>query len=354
MQYDMEMSFADAEEVMAVVTEAVQDAVEAVRGDRAPEFRRMTWHQSMERYGLDKPDIRFGLELVDLSECFEATGFRAFQTDVVKGVRVPGQGEMGRGRLDAFTDRAKKLGAGGLVPIRVGEHGVLDSPVPVLQHISEGEQLCAVDALGATSGDLLLLVAGERRVVEAVLGQLRLDLGRPPVSEGGLQFVWVVDFPLFEGIDDDGTPIPAHHPFTMPHPDDLDLLTTATGGDLLAVRSLSYDLVLNGWELGSGSVRIHSPEIQQQVFSLLGITPEQARARFGFLLDAFEYGAPPHAGFALGVDRFAAVLAGEENIREVIAFPKTQSGTDPLTGAPTPLDPAQLAELGLQVRPTRR
>jgi aspartyl-tRNA synthetase len=162
-----------------------------------------------------------------------------------------------------------------------------------------------------------------------------------------------VDFPLFEGITDDGTPIPAHHPFTMPHPDDVELLTTATGDQLLAARSLSYDLVVNGWELGSGSVRIHSPQIQQQVFSLLGITPEQARARFGFLLDAFRYGAPPHAGFALGIDRFSAVLAGEENIREVIAFPKTQSGSDPLTGAPAPLDPAQLHELGLEVRKPR-
>jgi aspartyl-tRNA synthetase len=236
--------------------------------------------------------------------------------------------------------------------MRVEEHGGLDSPVA--KFLSEAEQLGVADAFGATAGDLLLLVAGDRRVVDAVLGQLRLELARPPVSEGGLQFVWVVDFPLFEGITDDGTPIPAHHPFTMPHPDDVGLLTTATGDELLAARSLSYDLVVNGWELGSGSVRIHSPEIQQQVFSLLGITPEQARARFGFLLDAFRYGAPPHAGFALGIDRFSAVLAGEENIREVIAFPKTQSGSDPLTGAPAPLDPAQLRELGLEVRKPRR
>jgi aspartyl-tRNA synthetase len=353
MQYDMEMSFADAEDVMTIVTEAVQAAVEAVRGERAPEFRRMTWHESMDRYGVDKPDTRFGLELVDVTECFEATEFRAFQdAGVIKGIRVPGEGAMGRGRLDALTERAQRLGAAGLVWMRVQERSALDSPVA--KFLSEAEQLCVVDALGATAGDLLLLVAGDWRVVDAVLGHLRLELARPPVSEGGLQFTWVVDFPLFEGIDDGGRPIPAHHPFTMPHPDDLELLTTATGDELLAARSLSYDLVLNGWELGSGSVRIHSPDTQQQVFSLLGITPEQARARFGFLLDAFRYGAPPHAGFALGIDRFAAVLAGEENIREVIAFPKTQSGTDPLTGAPTPLDPAQLAELGLQVRQRRR
>jgi len=349
MQYDMEMSFADADDVMSVVTEAVQAAVEAVRGDRAPAFRRMTWQEAMDRFGVDKPDVRFGLELIDVSEVFAATEFRAFQTEAVKGIRVPGEGSTGRGRLDALTERAQKLGAAGLVWMRIQDHGSIESPVA--KFLSEGEQLGVVDAMGAEPGDLLLLVAGGWRLVDDVLGQLRLGLGRPPVAEGGLQFVWVVDFPLFEGIDDDGRPIPAHHPFTMPHPDDLELLSTATGEELLAVRSLSYDLVLNGWELGSGSVRIHSPEMQQQVFTCLGITPEQAQARFGFLLDAFRYGAPPHAGFAIGIDRFSAVLAGEENIREVTAFPKTQSGADPLTGAPSALEPAQLAELGLQVRP---
>ena len=184
-----------------------------------------------------------------------------------------------------------------------------------------------------------------------VLGALRLDLARPPVNEGGLTFAWIDDFPLFEGLTDDGSPIPAHHPFTMPHPDDLELLATAQGEDLLKVRSLSYDLVLNGWELGSGSVRIHTPDVQRQIFTLLGISDETAAERFGFLLEAFRYGAPPHAGFAFGTDRLAALLAGEENIREVIAFPKTQSGADPLTGAPTPIDPIQLRDLGLQLKP---
>jgi aspartyl-tRNA synthetase len=200
------------------------------------------------------------------------------------------------------------------------------------------------DALGAEVGDLLLLVAGDRPMVRSVLGQLRLDLGRPPVSEG-LRFLWVVDFPLFEGIGENGRPMSAHHPFTMPHPDDMELLER----DPLAVRSQAYDLVLNGWELGSGSVRIHTPEVQQRIFSLLGIEPEDARERFGFLLDAFRYGAPPHAGFAVGVDRFVAILAGEENIREVIAFPKTQSGVDPLTNAPLPVDDKQLRDLGLRI-----
>jgi aspartyl-tRNA synthetase len=203
--------------------------------------------------------------------------------------------------------------------------------------------------MGAGASDLLLLVAGDRALVNRVLGTLRLDLGRPPVTEGGLHFLWVVDFPLFEGLGEGGRPIPAHHPFTMPHDDDLSLLDSAKGEDLLKVRSQAYDLVLNGWELGSGSVRIHRRDVQQRIFTLLGIEPDEAQARFGFLLDAFRYGAPPHAGFAFGIDRLVALLAGEENIREVIAFPKTQSGLDPLTGAPGPIDPAQLRELGLAV-----
>jgi aspartyl-tRNA synthetase len=233
--------------------------------------------------------------------------------------------------------------------MRVKEGGALDAPI--LKFLSDAEQRGIVQTLGAAPGDLVLIVAGERRTTNHVLGILRLDLGRPPVNEGGLQLLWVVDFPLFEGLDVDGRPVPAHHPFTMPHPEDLDLLDSAAGEDLLAVRSQAYDLVLNGWELGSGSVRIHSPVVQQKIFSFLGIEPEEAQARFGFLLDAFRFGAPPHAGFAFGVDRLAALLAGEENIREVIAFPKTQKGQDPLTGAPSPLEPAQLAELGLTVKP---
>lgn len=347
-QLDMEMSFADPEDVMAAVTEVMVATIDAVNDPRPSQFRTMTWNESMARFGTDKPDLRFGMELVDLSEVFAATEFRGFEAEVVKGIRVPAGADISRNQLDGLIDRAKALGAAGLVWMKVEDGGVLDAPVA--KFFSESEQLGLVDALGAVPGDLLLLVAGARRLVERVLGQIRLDLGRPAVTEGGLEFVWVVDFPLFEDLDDEGRPIPAHHPFTMPHPDDVALLRRATGGELLDVRSLAYDLVLNGWELGSGSVRIHSPEMQGEIFSLLGIAPDDAQARFGFLLEAFRYGAPPHAGFAFGVDRLAAILAGEENIREVIAFPKTQSGIDPLTGAPTPLDPAQLRELGLEVR----
>jgi aspartyl-tRNA synthetase len=347
MQYDAEMSFAGQEDVIAVVTEAVGAAIEAATGSRPDDVPRMTWLEAMERFGTDKPDIRFGMELTDLGAVFAATEFRAFQADAVKGICVRGMGEVSRSTVDNLVDRAKLLGAAGLVWMRVKEEGALDAPV--LKFLSDEEQRGIVETLGAEPGDLVLIVAGERRMTNHVLGILRLDLGRPPVNEGGLQLLWVVDFPLFEALDGDGRPIPAHHPFTMPHEEDLELLDSSSGEDLLKVRSQAYDLVLNGWELGSGSVRIHSPVVQQKIFSFLGIEPEEAQARFGFLLDAFRFGAPPHAGFAFGVDRLTALLAGEENIREVIAFPKTQKGADPLTGAPSPLDPTQLRELGLTV-----
>ena len=349
MQLDAEMSFVDANDVMAVIGESVRDAVEAVTGERPGDIPTITWHEAQNRYGSDKPDTRFGMQLTDLGEVFGATEFRAFQAPVVKGILVSGQGDMSRAQLDKLIDRAKKLGAGGLVWMRVQDGGVLDAPVA--KFLSEAEQLGLVDTMGAVPGDLLLLAAGERRVVDHVLGTLRVDLGRPPVNEGGFQFLWVVDFPLFEGISDDGKPIPAHHPFTMPHPDDVELLEKGSGDELLAVRSQAYDLVVNGWELGSGSVRIHRPDVQKRIFTLLGISADEQQSRFGFLLDAFRYGAPPHAGFAFGIDRLTAILAGEENIREVIAFPKTQSGADPLTGAPGPIDAAQLQELGLRVAP---
>jgi aspartyl-tRNA synthetase len=350
MQLDAEMTFAEQDDVIEVMSTAVLNAAESVRGTGIPPFERMTWLDAMERFGSDKPDLRFAMELVDLSEVFAATEFRAFAgSEVVKGIRVEGQGDLPRSRVDALVDRAKSLGAAGLVWMRVTAGAVSGATAlesPVVKFLSEAEQLGVVDALGAAPGDLVLIAAGERATTREVLGQLRLDLGRPPVGEGPLRFVWIVDFPLFEALGDDGRPIPAHHAFTMPHPDDLDRLES----DPLSVRSQSYDLVVNGWELGSGSVRIHRRDIQARIFALIGIDDQQAQERFGFLLDAFRYGAPPHAGFAFGIDRLVAVLAGEENIREVIAFPKTQSGSDPLTDAPTPIDATQLRELGLQLR----
>ena len=351
MQLDAEMSFADGDDVRAVISEAVKAAAERITGESVGEIPVLTYAEAMGRFGSDKPDLRFGLELVDLNHVFAATEFRAFQADSVKGIRWPGQAELGRGRLDALIDRAKQLGAAGLVWVKVRDGGTLESPT--VKFMSEAEQLGLVDATGAEAGDLLLIVAGAKRMVDSVLGTIRNDLGRPPVHEGGLHFCWVVDFPLFEDLADDGSPIPAHHPFTAPHPDDLGLLDSARGDDLLTVRSQAYDLVCNGWELGSGSVRIHDGALQAKIFDLIGIDAETAQARFGFLLDAFRYGAPPHAGFAFGIDRLVGILAGEDNIREVIAFPKTQSGADPLTGAPTPVDDRHLRELGIQVRPKK-
>ena len=345
MQLDAEASFVSQDDVLAFISYAISSATEAVTGERPGEIPRMSWHEAMERFGSDKPDIRFGMELVELTGVFADTGFRAFQAPCGKGIRVPGGAALSRTRLDDLTEQCKQWGAKGLVWMKVEDDGINS---PVAKFLSDEEMDALRSTLEAEVGDLLLIVADERRTVSHVLGLVRLELGRPPVTEGGLHFLWVVDFPLFEGLDDAGNPIPAHHPFTMPHEEDLDALER---GDLLDVRSRAYDLVLNGWELGSGSVRIHRREIQERIFAILGIGAEESQAKFGFLLDAFRYGAPPHAGFAFGMDRLTAILAGEENIREVIAFPKTQSGADPLTNAPTGIDEHHLTELGLRVLP---
>jgi aspartyl-tRNA synthetase len=352
MQLDAEASFVSQEEVLAFISVAVSAAVEEVTGQKMGDVPRMTWQEAQERFGSDKPDIRFGMELLELTPNFAATEFNAFKADCVKGIVVDGGAEFTRSKLDELTDKAKRWGAKGLVWMRVKDGGELDSPVA--KFLSAEELAGLVAMTGAKTGDLLLLVADDRPKVCHVLGLLRLELGRPPVTEGGLQFLWVVDFPLFESLDDAGNPVPAHHPFTMPHAEDVALLDTGNPQDLLKVRSQAYDLVLNGWELGSGSVRIHRGDIQSRMFELLGIGAEEQQSKFGFLLDAFRFGAPPHAGFAFGIDRLVALLAGEENIREVIAFPKTQSGTDPLTHAPTPIDSAQLDELGLRLLPTKK
>ncbi|MCU0272855.1 MAG: aspartate--tRNA ligase [Acidimicrobiales bacterium] len=348
MQLDAEMSFGTQEDIQEAISEAVRAAVEAVTGERPGDIPRMTWQDAMERFGSDKPDVRFGMELHELTDLFARTEFNAFKADCIKGIRLPGGAELSRNRLDDLTDTCKRWGAKGLVWMKVEADRSLTSPVA--KFLSAEELTGIADRLEAEPGDILFLVADRRRVARHVLGLLRLELGRPPVNEGGLNFLWVVDFPLFEDLDEAGNPIPAHHPFTMPHAEDVHLLDQG-GEALLEVRSQAYDLVLNGWELGSGSVRIHRADIQQRIFSLLGIDEETAQRKFGFLLDAFRFGAPPHCGFAFGIDRLVALLVGEENIREVIAFPKTQSGADPLTSAPTPIDQRHLDELGLRVLP---
>ncbi|MDY7101136.1 MAG: aspartate--tRNA ligase [Actinomycetota bacterium] len=354
MQLDAEASFVTQAEVQDFIGEAVAAAAEVVTGERPTSIPRMTWHDAMERYGSDKPDVRFGLELVELTPLFEATEFKAFQAPCVKGIRLPGGADRTRRQLDELTDKVKSWGGKGLVWMRVTDDELAS---PVAKFLSEDELGAIRTTMEAEAGDLLLLVADERPRTRHLLGLLRLELGRPPIDEGGLNFLWVVDFPLFEDVAD-GKPVPAHHPFTMPHPDDIEPLGVAgdpvpDAATLLGTRAQAYDLVLNGWELGSGSVRIHRGDVQTRIFELLGIGATEARAKFGFLLDAFRFGAPPHAGFAFGLDRLVAILSGEENIREVIAFPKTQSGADPLTSAPTPIDDTHLTELGLRVLPTQ-
>ncbi len=350
MQLDAEMSFVNQDDVLAAISEAVIAAAESVTGIKPDPIPRITWREAMERFGVDKPDLRFGMELTELTAIFSSTEFKAFAgAESIKGIRVEGKAEgFGRNKLDALTDRAKKIGAKGLVWLKVAADGTLESPV--VKFLSADEQAKLISTLQAAPGDLLLIVADEWSMTCEVLGTLRNDLGRPPVHQGPYRYVWVTEFPLFVGVDKEtGQPKPGHHPFCQPHPEDLDKFET----DPMSVRSLAYDLVLNGWELGSGSIRIHEHEMQRRVFTALGISEEEANRKFGFFLKPFTYGAPPHGGFAFGLDRLVAILAGEENIREVIAFPKTQSGQDPMTNAPTRAENKQLDELGIRVLPPK-
>lgn len=344
-QMDIEASFVTQEDIFTFVSEAVLDAAEMATGIRPGTIGRMTWADALDLYGTDKPDLRFGMVLQNLSGAFAATEVKAFGAPVVKAIRVPGGAEFSRSKLDALTEQAKGLGAKGLAWFRVTPDG-LDSPL--VRFLNDDEQSAIRSVDGALEGDLVLVVADEYALACKVLGALRLTLGAPPVSAGPHHYVWITDFPMFEGVDEDGNLQAAHHPFTMPNLEDLDLIAT----DPLKVRSQSYDLVLNGWELGSGSVRIHRGDIQATIFSALGISDDEAENRFGFLLGAFKYGAPPHAGFAFGIDRLTAIFAGEDNIREVIAFPKTQSGSDVMTGAPKEITARQLRDLRLKA-PTK-
>jgi aspartyl-tRNA synthetase len=341
-QLDMEASFVTQDDIMGFVSRAVLDAAEAATGERPGTIGAMTWAQALDLYGTDKPDLRFGMTLVDLSDVFATTEVKAFGAPTVKALRLPGGAELSRSRLDQLTDSAKELGAKGLAWFRITAEG-LDSPLARFLNETEAAAIANVD--GAQVGDIIFCVADEYVLACHVLGALRVTLGSKPVGDGPYCYVWVTEFPMFEGVDEDGNLMAAHHPFTMPHPEDIELMAS----EPLKVRSQAYDLVLNGWELGSGSVRIHRADIQSRVFTALGISDEEAESRFGFLLGAFKYGAPPHAGFAFGIDRLTAIFAGEENIREVIAFPKTQSGSDLMTGAPKSISTRQIRDLHLKL-----
>jgi aspartyl-tRNA synthetase len=343
-QLDIEGAFWGRDDVLATIEQAVAAATAAVRGERpSTPFPRMTWQEAMDRFGTDKPDTRFGMELIDLSEAFAGSGFKAFSAaidggGVVRGINV-GPQELARSGLDALVELAQGKGARGLVWMFVETDGTLRSPVA--KFISDAEVAAVTSALDAAAGDLLLAVADSAPVAGAVLGELRLRFGKPEVHDE-LQYLWVVDFPVFER-GSEGQLVPAHHPFTAP----VDVEEMAS--DPEHALSKAYDLVVNGVELGSGSVRIHDPETQRRVFEVLGITDEAAEAKFGWFMRALRYGTPPHAGFAVGIDRLVSILRKEENIRQVMPFPKTQSGMDPLTGSPTPVEALQLAELGIEV-----
>jgi aspartyl-tRNA synthetase len=344
-QLDLEGSFWDQDDVLETLEAIVAGVVRDVRGFEIPRpIPRMTYDEAQSRYGTDKPDIRFGMELVDLGAVFSGSEFRAFSGTLADGGTVrginAGRQELSRAGFDKLVDDAKALGAKGLIWMVVEDDGVRS---PVAKFLGDGEIENLVAAMAGTPGDVLLIVADEFEVAVSVLGQLRIDLGQPD-NHDDLEFLFIVDFPVFEKTADGGL-APAHHPFTAP----LDVAEMRNSPETAVSRS--YDMVLNGAELGSGSVRIHDPEVQAQVFDILGIGKEQAEARFGWFLEALRYGTPPHAGFAIGVDRLVSILQNERNIREVMPFPKTQTGADPLTGAPGAVEESQLEELGIEVRP---
>ncbi len=342
-QLDFEGAFWGQNEVLAVLEDVVTAVTREVRGvDLSRPFPRLTWQQCMDRFGSDKPDLRFGMEIVDLTEVVSGSEFKAFSGTVGAGgvVRAinAGRQEATRSRMDALTERARELGAKGLVWMVAEPDGSMRSSVA--KFLSDDELGGIRHAMGAAEGDLILVVADTWRVVVEVLGQLRLELGKP-AGHDDLSPLFVIDFPTFEATDHGWAPM--HHPFTSPT--DVEQMRNDPERSI----SKAYDLVLNGSELGSGSVRIFDPEIQAQVFDVLGISREDAETRFGWFLEGLRYGTPPHAGFAIGIDRFVSILQGEPNIRQIIPFPKTQTGTDPMTGSPTPVDPGQLAELGIAV-----
>jgi aspartyl-tRNA synthetase len=346
-QIDVEMSFAQPPLVYALIEPLIQVIFREIGREIAIPFRRMPYAEALAKYGSDKPDLRFGLEIVDLSEVFRESEFRVFRQIVaeggaIRGFAVPGGNAYSRSQLDILVDQAKQMGFSGLIWVRPGE-----PPLSSVKALTAATLESALTKVVAGRDDLLLMAGGQPDATSRLLGQLRLAIAKKEelLRSDAAELLWVTDFPLLEWNGDEQRWFSMHHPFTSPADDDLDRLESDPG----AVRAKAYDLVLNGSEIGGGSIRIHDAATQARMFRTLGISDEEAKARFGFFLEALEYGTPPHGGIALGLDRIAAILAGESSIREVIAFPKTANAVDLMSGAPSPVDAKQLRELHLRV-----
>ena len=350
-QIDMELSFVDVDDVIDVNERLLAKLFKEVLGEEVTlPIPRMTWQEAMDRYGSDKPDIRFGMELNDVTEVVKDCEFVVFkgaieQGGTVRGINAKGQGSMPRKKIDKLVSFAKDYGAKGLAYIAIQEDGTVKSSFG--KFMKEEEMDALIQAMGGENGDLLLFAADKNKVVWAVLGALRLELARQMelLDKSEYKFLWVTEFPLLEWSDEEERFMAMHHPFTMPMEEDLQYIDSDPG----RVRAKAYDIVLNGNEIGGGSIRIFNPEIQSKMFEVLGFTPEQAQEQFGFLLTAFKYGVPPHAGLAYGLDRMVMLMAKEDSIRDVIAFPKVKDASDLMTEAPTMVDEKQLAELGITV-----
>ena len=352
-QIDLEMSFVDVDDVIDVNERLLYKLFKELLNVEIPQpIPRMTWQEAMDRYGSDKPDIRFGMELKDVSEVVKDCEFVVFKGALenggtVRGINAEGQGGMPRKKIDALVSFAKDYGAKGLAYVAIQEDGTLKSSFA--KFMTEEQMAALVAAMDGKPGDLLLFAADKKQVVWAVLGALRLELARQLdlLKKDDFKFLWVTEFPLLEYSEEQGRFVAMHHPFTMPMDEDWHLIDSDPG----AVRAKAYDIVLNGTELGGGSVRIHQSDIQSKMFEVLGFTPEKAQEQFGFLLEAFKYGVPPHAGLAYGLDRVAMLMGGCDSIREGIAFPKVKDASCLMTEAPTPVDPKQLEELGIEISP---
>ena len=351
-QIDVEMSFVNQEDILTIMEGLVYQFFKEIKGiDIQLPLKRLSYEEAMEKYGSDKPDLRFGLEMISLNKIFTGSGFRVFKdavdkNGVITGLLAPGCGDYTRNQLDVLTDFAKKLGAGGLIWIRVKEEG-LESPT--MKFFSEEEKQGMIKELGAKPGDLILILTGSKTKTLTQMGTLRLEMARRLdliKPDAAPNLLWVLDFPLFEWDDETQRYYAMHHPFTSPKIEDIPFMESDPG----KVHARAYDLVLNGNEIAGGSIRIHNKELQQQMFKALGLTPEEAQVKFGFLMNAFEYGAPPHGGIAFGFDRLAMLMAGKQSIREVIAFPKTASGMSLMDESPSDVDEHQLKELHIKIR----